>query len=160
MRFCYAIKTDEVFDTHSGVPSLLAVEITTARWPTKDTSGHPPAHSRHEHREPTLGSTADPRRTAQARHRCRADHRVKIHGEAKAATVAGLEDLSAQSCRRDCLDHVVVFGERHLRHLLNSYQKYYNEARTHLTAQGRADPAGRSDCRAHAGDASSGRTPP
>ena len=26
------------------------------------------------------------------------------------------------SIRRDCLDHVVVFGERHLRHLLESYQ--------------------------------------
>jgi hypothetical protein len=26
-----------------------------------------------------------------------------------------------------------VFGERHLRHLLNSYKKYYNEARTHLS---------------------------
>jgi hypothetical protein len=26
---------------------------------------------------------------------------------------------------RDCLDHVVVFGERHLRHLLNPYQQYY-----------------------------------
>jgi hypothetical protein len=26
-----------------------------------------------------------------------------------------------------------VFGERHLRHLLNSYQKYYNESRTHLS---------------------------
>src|SRR5260370_25051156 len=37
------------------------------------------------------------------------------------------------SVRRGCLDHVVVFGERHLRHLLNSYQKYYNEARTHLS---------------------------
>jgi transposase InsO family protein len=39
------------------------------------------------------------------------------------------------SIRRDCLDHVVVFGERHLRHLLKSYQKYYNEARTHLSLQ-------------------------
>ena len=37
------------------------------------------------------------------------------------------------SIRRDCLDHVVVFGERHLRHLLKSYQKYNNEARTHLS---------------------------
>jgi transposase InsO family protein len=39
------------------------------------------------------------------------------------------------SIRRDCLDHVVVFGEQHLRHLLKSYQKYYNEARTHLSLQ-------------------------
>ena len=39
------------------------------------------------------------------------------------------------SIRRDCLDHVVVFGERHLRHLLNSYQSYYNEFRTHLSLQ-------------------------
>jgi transposase InsO family protein len=39
------------------------------------------------------------------------------------------------SVRRECLDHVVVFGERHLRHLLNSYQNYYNEVRTHLSLQ-------------------------
>jgi transposase InsO family protein len=37
------------------------------------------------------------------------------------------------SIRRDCLDHVIVFGERHLRHLLQSYQEYYNQARTHLS---------------------------
>jgi transposase InsO family protein len=37
------------------------------------------------------------------------------------------------SIRRDCLDHVVVLGERHLRHLLLSYRQYYNEARTHLS---------------------------
>src|SRR6202043_663637 len=37
------------------------------------------------------------------------------------------------SIRRECLDHVVVFGERHLRHLLRSYATYYNEARTHLS---------------------------
>ena len=37
------------------------------------------------------------------------------------------------SIRRDCLDHVVVFGERHLRHLLGSYQRYHNDARTHLS---------------------------
>ena len=37
------------------------------------------------------------------------------------------------SIRRDCLDHVVVFGERHLRHLLRSYANYYNQSRTHLS---------------------------
>jgi transposase InsO family protein len=37
------------------------------------------------------------------------------------------------SIRRECLDHVVVFGERHLCNLLHSYQQYYNEYRTHLS---------------------------
>src|SRR5450631_3315897 len=37
------------------------------------------------------------------------------------------------SIRRECLDHVVVFGERHLRHVLLSYMQYYNGARTHLS---------------------------
>jgi transposase InsO family protein len=37
------------------------------------------------------------------------------------------------SIRRDCLDHVVVLGERHLHHLLHSYQRYHNEVRTHLS---------------------------
>ena len=37
------------------------------------------------------------------------------------------------SIRRECLDHIVVFGERHLRHILMSYMDYYNEVRTHLS---------------------------
>jgi len=37
------------------------------------------------------------------------------------------------SIRRECLDHVIVFSERHLRHLLLCYMKYYNGARTHLS---------------------------
>jgi Integrase core domain len=39
------------------------------------------------------------------------------------------------SIRRECLDHVVVLSERHLRHLLLSYMKYYNGARTHLSRE-------------------------
>ena len=34
--------------------------------------------------------------------------------------------------RCDCLDHVVVFGEEHLRRTLDLYSRYYNETRTHL----------------------------
>ena len=37
------------------------------------------------------------------------------------------------SIRRECLDHIVVFGERHLRHLLRIYANYYNRTRTHLS---------------------------
>jgi transposase InsO family protein len=36
------------------------------------------------------------------------------------------------SLRRECLDHVMIFGERHLRRVLKSYSLYYNETRTHL----------------------------
>jgi Integrase core domain len=36
------------------------------------------------------------------------------------------------SLRRECLDHVIVFGERQLRQLLFLYKDYYNRARTHL----------------------------
>ena len=37
------------------------------------------------------------------------------------------------SIRRECMDHIVVFGERHLRHVLLSYMDYYNGTRTHLS---------------------------
>jgi transposase InsO family protein len=37
------------------------------------------------------------------------------------------------SIRRECLDHIVAFGERHLRHLLRVYADYYNRTRTHLS---------------------------
>jgi hypothetical protein len=37
------------------------------------------------------------------------------------------------SIRRECLDHVIVSGERHLRHVLRSYARYYNSVRTHLS---------------------------
>jgi putative transposase len=37
------------------------------------------------------------------------------------------------SIRRECLDHVVVIGERHLRRILSAYVDYYNRTRTHLS---------------------------
>jgi len=36
------------------------------------------------------------------------------------------------SCRRELLEHVVPFGEAHLRRLLIEYIRYYNEDRTHM----------------------------
>src|ERR1700761_2131156 len=36
------------------------------------------------------------------------------------------------SIRRECVDHIIVLGEMHLRRILKSYALYYNETRTHL----------------------------
>jgi transposase InsO family protein len=36
------------------------------------------------------------------------------------------------SIRRECLDHVIVFNESHLRGILQEYVRYYNAQRTHL----------------------------
>ena len=37
------------------------------------------------------------------------------------------------SIRRDCVDHVIVLGEQHLRRILTSYFAYYHRSRTHLS---------------------------
>ncbi len=37
------------------------------------------------------------------------------------------------SIRRECTNHVIVLGERHLKRILNSYVDYYNKTRTHLS---------------------------
>jgi transposase InsO family protein len=34
--------------------------------------------------------------------------------------------------RRECLDHVIVFGAEHLRRILAEYFEYYHRSRTHL----------------------------
>jgi len=39
------------------------------------------------------------------------------------------------SIRRECLDHVIVFGENHLRRVLKSYVRYYNRSRPHLSLE-------------------------
>ena len=39
------------------------------------------------------------------------------------------------SLRRECLNHVIVVGERHLRRLLTAYVTYYHGSRTHLALE-------------------------
>jgi len=51
------------------------------------------------------------------------------------------------SIRRECLDHVIVFGEGHLRRILKSYADHHNRVRTHLSLDKNAPihrPANRS----------------
>ncbi len=39
------------------------------------------------------------------------------------------------SVRRECLNHVIVLGEDHLRRILRAYFRYYHESRTHLSLE-------------------------
>src|SRR3981189_1785551 len=43
----------------------------------------------------------------------------------------GFAERLIGSIRRECVDHVVVLGEAHLRRILTRYSAYYNELRTH-----------------------------
>ena len=43
----------------------------------------------------------------------------------------GVAERLIGSVRRECLDHIIVLGEAHLRRILKSYAHYYNGVRTH-----------------------------
>jgi len=43
----------------------------------------------------------------------------------------GFAERLIGSIRRECVDHVVVLGEAHLRRILTKYAAYYNQLRTH-----------------------------
>ena len=43
----------------------------------------------------------------------------------------GFAERLIGSIRRECVDHLVVLGEAHLRRILTKYAAYYNELRTH-----------------------------
>ena len=75
------------------LPNVLALEIKTARWPSKDPAGNPSAHSRDQSRQPIMGRTTASWRASQARHRCRANYRCKVYGEGKATAVPRVEDV-------------------------------------------------------------------
>src|SRR6266850_599013 len=43
----------------------------------------------------------------------------------------GFAERLIGSIRRECVDHIIVLGEMHLRRILRSYADYYNGVRTH-----------------------------
>jgi len=54
----------------------------------------------------------------------------------------GFAERLIGSIRRECLDHVIVLGEAHLRRILKNYAAYYNGVRTHRSLQ-KAAPVSR-----------------
>src|SRR2546428_2792523 len=58
----------------------------------------------------------------------------------------GFAERLIGSIRLECVDHLIVLGETHLRRVLKSYARYYNEMRTHRSldkAHLAPGPAGR-----------------
>src|ERR1700730_11127520 len=53
----------------------------------------------------------------------RRDHLGRIHTSSAS---------SARSAAK-CLDHIIIFNERHLRGVLSSYFQYHHKTRTHLS---------------------------
>ena len=64
-------------------------------------------------------------------------HRLRAMGirDKPVATASPRQNAFAErligSIRRECLDHLIVLGEAHLRRILRSDTRYYNEIRTH-----------------------------
>jgi transposase InsO family protein len=65
----------------------------------------------------------------------------------------GFAERLIGTIRRECLDHIIVLGEVHLRRILKSYAQYHNRTRTHLSLNKdapisrSAEAAGRILCR-------------
>ena len=75
--------------------------------------------------------TSNPRRTSsplRAGLSIRYTHRPIARGS---PWQNGFAERLIGSIRRECLDHVIVVGEAHLRRILQAYAGYYNEIRTH-----------------------------
>jgi len=43
----------------------------------------------------------------------------------------GFAERVIGSIRRECVDHMIVWGEAHLRRILQAYARYHNDVRTH-----------------------------
>src|SRR3954464_10563374 len=83
---------------------LLALEIASACRQAKRPAGNSAADPEDQSCQSALGRSTHPWRTPQARHRCRPDLRRQVHGAAKTTSVARLENVPSQSCRRDRLN--------------------------------------------------------
>ena len=49
----------------------------------------------------------------------------------RAPTANAVAERWIRSLREECLDHILIINERHLRRVLSEYITFYNEARPH-----------------------------
>ena len=65
-----------------------------------------------------------------------------IRTPVRAAQANAIVERSIASARRECLDRILIIGERHLRLVLGEYTRHYNDHRPHRSLQ-QSPPAGR-----------------
>jgi transposase InsO family protein len=102
---------------------------------------HPTAHWTAQQVVDAFPDESAPRYLLRDRDRAYGEHfRHRVHGMAIAQVVTAphspwqnpFAERLIGSIRRECLNHVLVLGERHLHRILIRYFAYYHQARTHL----------------------------
>src|SRR6201993_3711195 len=140
------------------------MEVAISRRQTEGPARNPPINPRHEPRQPVLGALADPRRTAQARHRRGSTLGHQIYGETQETPVARVEDLPAQPRRRDCRNGSLCRSDPFLSAALWFADSLARPAPDPMAgsdgpSNGRMDgPASPSACRARRGDLAAGHS--
>ena len=64
---------------------------------------------------------------------------VRFTKQVELETLPKVGERFLGSVRRECLDHIVVLGEAHLRRVLREYVAYFNQDRPHQGIRQRAD---------------------
>lgn len=54
-----------------------------------------------------------------------------INTPVRAPNANAFAERWVRSIREECLDRILILNHRHLRHVLQEYEQYYNEARPH-----------------------------
>ena len=60
-----------------------------------------------------------------------------IKAPARSPRANSVAERYAGTLRRECLDHLLIHGERHLRRILAEYARHYNEHRPHQSREQR-----------------------
>lgn len=69
------------------------------------------------------------------RHRVRAMGITEVITAPRSTWQSPYAERLIGSIRRECLDHVIILNERHLRRILSSYFQYHHDTRTHREGQ-------------------------
>src|SRR5467141_1465537 len=125
--------------------STCSMPLSSSGWPAETLSGSTSqpirprtgSHARSRRHSPWAEAPRYVIRDRDCVYGAAVTHRLRTMG-IRAKPIApgspwqnGFAERLIGSIRRECVDHLVVLGEAHLRRILTKYATYYNELRTH-----------------------------